>query len=96
MADLKLKIVGEKLRLQFDNLDRLNKIITPLEILKQRKVFRKSVIIRNIYSEVLHIIQATVMKKLSKSKVSSKQREYLNDALMTSIAGISAAMKNTG
>ena len=25
MADLKLKIVGEKLRLQFDNLDRLNK-----------------------------------------------------------------------
>ena len=96
MADLKLKIVGKKLRLQFDNLDRLNKIITPLEILKQRKVFRKSVIIRNIYSEVLHIVQATVMKKLSKNKISSKQREYLNDALMTSIAGISAAMKNTG
>ena len=96
MADLKLKIVGKKLRLQFDNLNRLNKIITPPEILKQRKVFRKSVIIRNIYSEVLHIIQATVMKKLSKNKINSKQREYLNDALMTSIAGISAAMKNTG
>ena len=26
----------------------------------------------------------------------SKNKEYLNDALLTSIAGISAAMKNTG
>ena len=36
------------------------------------------------------------MKKLSQKKYKSKEKKYLNDALMTSIAGISAAMKNTG
>ena len=96
LADSKLKSVGKRLRLQFDDLKRLNKMITPIEILKQRKIFRSSVIIRNIYSEVLHITQAIVMKKLSTKKFNNKQKKYLSDSLMTSIAGISAAMKNTG
>ena len=96
LADKKLKLVGEKLRSQFDELKKLNKTITPNEILKQRKIFRSSVIIRNIYSEVLHIIQATVMRKISVRKLNIEQNKYLNDSLMTSIAGISAAMKNTG
>ena len=96
LADKKLKLVGKKLRSQFDDLKKLNKMITPVEILKQRKIFRSSVIIRNIYSEVLHIIQAIVMKKISTQRLSAEKRKYLNDSLMTSIAGISAAMKNTG
>jgi phosphoenolpyruvate carboxylase len=96
LADKKLKIVGEKLRTQFEDLKRLNKKITPAEILKQRKIFRSPVVIRNIYSEVLHIIQAIVMKKLSTNKLNKEKKKYLNDSLMTSIAGISAAMKNTG
>ena len=96
LADKKLKLVGEKLRSQFDELKKLNKTITPNEILKQRKIFRSSVIIRNLYSEVLHIIQATVMRKISVRKLNIEQNKYLNDSLMTSIAGISAAMKNTG
>ena len=50
---------------------------------------------RNIYSEVLNIIQPIVIKKLKKSR-NLKDKKLLEDALMTSIAGISAAMKNTG
>jgi phosphoenolpyruvate carboxylase len=96
LADKKLKIVGKKLRLQFETLKRLNKVITPSQIRKQRKVFRTSVIIRNIYSEVLHITQSIVMKKLTLKKLNKNKKQYLDDALMTSIAGISAAMKNTG
>ena len=96
LADKKLKIVGKKLRLQFETLKRLNKVITPSQIRKQRKVFRTSVIIRNIYSEVLHITQSIVMKKLTLKKLDKNKKQYLDDALMTSIAGISAAMKNTG
>ena len=68
---------------------------TPKEILKQRKKFRSSVFVRNIYTEVLNILQADVMQKL-KNKRKSKEKKYLDDAMMTSIAGISAAMKNTG
>ena len=29
-------------------------------------------------------------------KINKNHKKYLNDAMMTSIAGISAAMKNTG
>jgi len=95
LADDDLKRVGKKLRFQFNVIKKLNKKITPKEIIKLRKQFRTSVIVRNIYSEVLNIIQPIVISKLKKSK-KIKDKKYLNDALMTSIAGISAAMKNTG
>ncbi len=95
LADETLKRVGKKLRFQFDVIKKLNKKITPKEIIASRKQFRTSVIIRNIYSEVLNIIQPIVIKKLKNSK-NKKDKVYLNDALLTSIAGISAAMKNTG
>ena len=95
LADESLKRVGKKLRFQFEVIKNLNKKITPKEIINSRKVFRKSVIIRNIYSEVLNIIQPIVIKKLKISK-NLHDTKYLNDALLTSIGGISAAMKNTG
>ena len=95
LADEKLKRVGQKLRFQFQAIKELNKQITPKEIIKLRKEFRTSVIVRNIYSEVLNIIQPLVMNKIKKNK-NKNNKKYLNDALLTSIAGISAAMKNTG
>jgi phosphoenolpyruvate carboxylase len=95
LADEDLKRVGKKLRFQFNVIKKLNKKITPKEIIKLRKQFRTSVIVRNVYSEVLNIIQPIVISKLKKNK-KIKDKKYLNDALMTSIAGISAAMKNTG
>ena len=76
--------------------DPKRKLKFTLEIIKARKEFRTTVIVRNIYSEVLNIVQAATMSKLSRKKYNFKEKKYLNDALMTSIAGISAAMKNTG
>ena len=95
LGDKKLKRVGKKLRFQFDTIKRLNKMIAPKEILKIRKQFRSAAIVRNIYSEVLNIIQPIVISKLKKNK-NKKNKKNLEDALLTSIAGISAAMKNTG
>ncbi len=95
LADDSLKRVGKKLRFQFDVIKKLNKKITPKEIAAIRKQFRSPIIARSIYSEVLNIIQPIVIKKLQVNK-SPKNKQYLNDALLTSIAGISAAMKNTG
>ncbi len=95
LADKKLKRVGKKLRFQFDVVKKLNRKITPREIINERKKFRKSVVVRNVYSEVLNIIQPIVIKKIKINR-NSKHKKYLNDALLTSIAGISAAMKNTG
>ncbi len=95
LADDSLKRVGKKLRFQFEVIKNLNRKITPKEIINSRKQFRNSVIVRNIYSEVLNIIQPIVINKL-KNKKNTKNKIFLNDALLTSIAGISAAMKNTG
>ena len=95
LADEKLKRVGKRLRFQFDVIKKLNKEITPNEISKLRKQFRTSIIVRNIYTEVLNIIQPIVIKRI-KTINNKVDKKYLNDALLTSIAGISAAMKNTG
>ena len=95
LADENLKCVGKKLRFQFDVIKKLNRKITPVEISKLRKEFRTSVIVRSIYSEVLNIIQPIVISKLKRND-NTDNKKFLNDALLTSIAGISAAMKNTG
>ena len=96
LADDKLRRVGKKLRFQFDQLVKLHKKITPKEILNERKKFRKSLYVRNNYTEVLNVLQAKIMGKLNSKKLSNLDRKFLEDALMTSIAGISAAIKNTG
>ena len=96
LADDKLVRVGKKLRFQFDAVKKLNDQITPIEIYRQRKSFRGPAIIRNIYSEVLNVLQAVVMNKLLQQKLNKKDKKDLNDAMMASIAGISAAIKNTG
>ena len=95
LADNSLKRVGKKLRFQFDAIKNLNKKITTKETIMSRKQLRTLITVRAIYSEVLNIIQPIVIFKLKKNKKMS-EKKYLNDALLTSIAGISAAMKNTG
>ena len=85
-ADKKLKEVGDKLRSEFEIIKKLNKYITPIEILNQRKKFRTTVLVRNIYSEVLNILQAVVMKKLYNQKLKSDDKKNLNDEKYTLIA----------
>ncbi len=96
LADESLKRIGKKLRFQFEALVKLHNKITPKEVVKERKEFRKALFIRNNYTEMLNILQANVMNKLTNKKYKNLDKKFLEDALMTSIAGISAAMKNTG
>ncbi len=96
LADKSLIRIGKRLRFQFDALVKLHNKITPKEVIKERKEFRKALFIRNNYTEMLNILQANIMNKLTNKKYKNSDKKYLEDALMTSIAGISAAMKNTG
>ena len=96
LADKSLIRIGKRLRFQFDALVKLHNKITPKEVIKERKEFRKALFIRNNYTEMLNILQANIMNKLTNKKYKNSDKKYLDDALMTSIAGISAAMKNTG
>ena len=96
LADSALKRIGKKLRFQFSTLEKLHKKITPKDVVKERKEFRKALFIRNNYTETLNILQANIMNKINNKKYKKLDKKFLEDALMTSIAGISAAMKNTG
>ncbi len=96
LADASLKRIGKKLRFQFEALVKLHNQITPKEIVRERKEFRKALFIRNNYTEMLNILQASIMNKLNSKKYKKFDKKFLDDALITSIAGISAAMKNTG
>ena len=96
LADKELKKLGKKIREKLSSLIYLNKKLIPKHILNQRKEFRKSIIVRNTYAELLNLLQASIMRKLNKSKLNKKQKEILMDAMIVTIGGISAAMKNTG
>jgi Phosphoenolpyruvate carboxylase len=99
LADESLKRIGKKLRFQFNALVKLHNKITPKDVVKERKEFRKALFIRNNYTEMLNILQSDIMNKLTNKKYKKYKKldkKFLEDSLMTSIAGISAAMKNTG
>ena len=96
LADQDLKNIGKKLRKQLLSLIHLNKKLIPTHILEQRKSYRESIRIRNTYAETLNLLQADIMKKLNKSNLKGKNRKILMDAMLVTIAGIAAAMKNTG
>ena len=96
LADQELKNIGEKLRKQLLSLIYLNKKLIPTHILEQRKSYRESIRIRNTYAETLNLLQADIMKKLKVTNLRNADRKLLMDAMMVTIAGISAAMKNTG
>ncbi len=84
------------IRKELLSLIQVNKKIIPNYIIEKRKEYRKSIRIRNTYAEVLNILQADIMKKLNKPKLKIKDKKYLKDAMLITIAGIAAAMKNVG
>jgi len=96
LADKELKKIGSLLRKKLSDLINLNKKIIPDHIINQRKEFRKSIMLRNTYAEILNLLQADIMRKLKNKKLLKNQKDLLMDAMMVTISGISAAMKNTG
>ena len=96
LGDKNLKNTGENLRKQLSTLIYLNRKIIPTYILEQRKEYRESIRKRNTYAEVINILQADIMKKLNRNKLKIKSKKILTDAMLITIAGIAAAMKNVG
>ncbi len=91
-----LKKTGEDLRVQLTKLIMLNKKLIPKNIVEQRKDYRDRVRIRNTYAEVLNILQADILRKINKKGINKKDKKILRDALLITIAGIAASMKNVG
>ena len=76
LADESLKRIGKKLRFQFDALVKLHNKITPKDVVKERKEFRKALFVRNNYTEMLNILQADIMNKLTKRKYKKLDKKF--------------------
>ena len=96
LATPELKKIGNELRAKLTELIEINKKIIPNNIINQRKAFRKSIKLRNTYAEILNLLQADIMKRLNKKNINTKRKKILMDAMIVTISGISASMKNTG
>ena len=96
LATPELKKIGNELRAKLTELIEINKKIIPNNIINQRKAFRKSIKLRNTYAEILNLLQADIMKRLNKKNINKKSKKILMDAMIVTISGISASMKNTG
>ncbi len=68
------------------------KIKNAPSLLQDNEVLKKTLQIRNAYLDPLSIIQITLMKKLQKNDLS----EFENSALLLSINGLAAGLRNTG
>jgi phosphoenolpyruvate carboxylase len=71
------------------------KITGQSEILENRKAIKKTIQLRNPYTDILNLVQVELMKRWQQEKDESR-RDKLQYALFLSINAIAAAMQSTG
>ena len=69
-------------------------LVKDMSLKEERQILRASVIVRNPYADPLNLLQGEVLRRIKSGQ--DNNIDALEDALMVSIAGIAAAMKNTG
>ena len=70
----------------------IKKIKQNSELLNDNKVLKNTLNIRNAYLDPLSLIQVSLMKKMRKKELS----QFENNALLLSINGLAAGLRNTG
>jgi len=105
-SDLKIsklyvdELVGEKYQDIYEDILAESKLVTKMikqikqnsELLNDNKVLKNTLNIRNAYLDPLSLIQVSLMKKISKKELS----QFENNALLLSINGLAAGLRNTG
>ncbi|HLR16739.1 MAG TPA: phosphoenolpyruvate carboxylase [Alcanivoracaceae bacterium] len=96
--DPALKALGQQLRNALASTIRvLQELTGRTDLLENNPVMSWSVRVRNPYTDPLHLLQAELMGRLRHaSELTQEQEKQLESALMVTIAGIAAGMRNTG
>jgi phosphoenolpyruvate carboxylase len=68
------------------------KLVTNNELLDDNPILRNTLQVRNAYLDPLSLIQILLMKKLSNKDITDEERT----ALLLSINGLAAGLRNTG
>ena len=89
----KLRPLGEDLRLRFDAATRAVMAVTGHnDLLATNPVLRRSIDVRNPYVDPLNIVQAALLRRFR----DHPEDATLRDALLVTVNGIAAGMRNTG
>ena len=89
----KLRPLGDELRTRLiRTTEAVLKTTTHRELLEQNPVLRRSISVRNPYVDPINLVQVEVIRRLRKLD----KDERLHDALLVTINGIAAGMRNTG
>ncbi len=95
LASDEVKELGEELRKKLQiTMDVAEHIVKDQPVEEERQVLRASVFVRNPYVDPLNLLQGEVLRRIKNKQYDDLQT--LEDALMVTIAGIAAGMKNTG
>ena len=84
--------IGEQLRAQLaSDIDVILELLGESELLQHQSWSRESIQLRNIYTDPLNFLQAELLERNRK-----QQDDVIDQAIMVTIAGIAAGMRNTG
>jgi phosphoenolpyruvate carboxylase len=87
-----LQPLGDRLRRQLDaDTTAIGTILGRQELLETQPWIRQSIQLRNIYTDPLNYLQAELLQRNR-----AETRDFLDRAIMVTIAGIAAGMRNTG
>ncbi len=92
--DVRLRELGAELRNRLQiTVDALRRVYQGRELLANNPVLRRSISVRTPYIEPLHMLQAEIMHR--RRQAGDQDKSY-DRALMVTIAGIAAGLRNTG
>ena len=90
-----LKILGDEFRDRLTGLiASVNKIKAQTKLLEQFPEIKHALDLRTPYTDPLHLLQIELLRRCRNTRL--EQREEINKALLVTIAGIAASMRNTG
>lgn len=90
-----LQDMGAEFRRRLDQLiNKVNEIKGQSELLEKNPEIRRTLDLRHPYTDPLHLLQIELIKRCRNSE--SSEREEAHKALLVTIAGIAASMRNTG
>jgi len=84
--------IGEQLRIQLAaDIEVILELLDISELLQHQSWPRESIQLRNIYTDPLNFLQAELLERNRK-----QQEDVIDQAIMVTIAGVAAGMRNTG
>jgi len=98
LEDSAQQSLGEELRAGVEQASNVLQAISGKALLSHRPILKRSVELRNPYVDPLNITQVEVMRRLRQLSESDESalKQSLEQALMVSIGGIAAGLRNTG